>query len=98
MGLASSTPDHERSALRAASSPSPRRQRLVERRRGADHRGTDMSSNDPERDTAPTPPPHLSDDSVVQIHDFIHHVLDLFEARYGDQIHRYYDERYVFTG
>jgi len=34
--------------------------------------------------------PQLSDDAVVQIHDFIHHFLDLFEARYGDQIHRYY--------
>ena len=52
-----------------------------------------MSSNDPERDTAPTPLRQLSDDAVVQIHDFIHHALDLFEARYGDQIHRYYDER-----
>ena len=37
--------------------------------------------------------PQLSDDAVVQIHDFITHFLDLFEARYGDQIHRYYDER-----
>lgn len=37
--------------------------------------------------------PTLSDDAVVQIHDFIHHFLDLFEARYGDQIHRYYDDR-----
>ncbi|CAM4016409.1 hypothetical protein [Roseateles saccharophilus] len=37
--------------------------------------------------------PRLSDDAVVQIHNFIGHVLDLFEARYGDQIHRYYDER-----
>lgn len=37
--------------------------------------------------------PQLSDDAAVQIHDFIHHVLDLFEARYGDQIHRYYDDR-----
>ena len=36
------------------------------------------------------PMPRLSDDAVVQIHDFIHHVLDLFEARYGDQIHRFY--------
>lgn len=24
----------------------------------------------------------LSDDAVVQIHDFIHHFIDLFEARY----------------
>jgi hypothetical protein len=26
----------------------------------------------------------------VQIHDFIHHGLDLFEAGYGDQLHRFY--------
>jgi hypothetical protein len=32
--------------------------------------------------------PQLSDDAVVQIHDFIYFCLDLFEARYGDQIHR----------
>jgi hypothetical protein len=36
--------------------------------------------------------PRLSDDAVVQIHDFIHHILDLFEARYGDQIHRFYQD------
>jgi hypothetical protein len=34
--------------------------------------------------------PRLSDEAVVQIQDFIHHFLDLFEARYGDQIHRFY--------
>lgn len=39
------------------------------------------------------PMPQLSDDAIVQIHDFIGHFLDLFEARYGDQIHRYYDDR-----
>jgi hypothetical protein len=39
------------------------------------------------------PMPRLSDDAVVQIHDFIAHFLDLFEARYGDQIHRYYEDR-----
>ena len=38
------------------------------------------------------PMPTLSDDAVIQIHDFIHHVLDLFEARYGDQIHRFYQD------
>jgi hypothetical protein len=43
--------------------------------------------------TATIPMPRLSDDAVVQIHRFLEHVLDLFEARYGDQIHRYYDER-----
>ena len=36
--------------------------------------------------------PPLSDDAVVQIHDFLYGLLDLFEARYGDQIHRCYDE------
>jgi hypothetical protein len=45
--------------------------------------------------TAPIPLPRLSDDAVVQIHNFIAHFLDLFEARYGDQIHRYYDDRSV---
>ena len=36
------------------------------------------------------PPRLLSDDVVIQIDDFIHHPLDLFEARYGEQIHRSY--------
>ena len=44
------------------------------------------------RSDAAIPMPRLSDDAVVQIHDFIHHVLDLFEARYGDQIHRFYED------
>jgi hypothetical protein len=39
------------------------------------------------------PMPRLNDDAVVQIHNFIGHFLDLFEARYGDQIHRYYEDR-----
>ena len=39
------------------------------------------------------PMPRLSDQAVVQIHNFIGHFLDLFEARYGDQIHRYYEDR-----
>lgn len=46
-----------------------------------DHAGVDLAL------------PQLSDDAVVQIHDFIYDFLDLFEARYGDQIHRYYDDR-----
>jgi len=44
------------------------------------------------RTAADIPMPRLSDDAVVQIHDFIHHVLDLFEARYGDQIRRHFDD------
>ena len=43
--------------------------------------------------SAAIPMPRLSDHAVVQIHDFIGHFLDLFEARYGDQIHRYYEDR-----
>lgn len=42
---------------------------------------------------AAVPMPAITDDAVVQIHDFVHHFLDLFEARYGDQIHRYYQHR-----
>ena len=34
--------------------------------------------------------PRLSDDCVVQVHDFMHHLLDCFEARYGHQIERFY--------
>jgi len=43
-------------------------------------------------DLGAIPMPRLSDDAVIQIHDFIHHILDLFEARYGDQIHRFYQD------
>ena len=39
------------------------------------------------------PMPRLSDDAVMQIHDFIGHFLDVFEARYADQIHRFYEDR-----
>lgn len=50
---------------------------------------------DPHNDgsNAAIPMPRLSDEAVVEIHDFIGHFLDLFEARYGDQIHRYYEDR-----
>lgn len=37
--------------------------------------------------------PPLSDEAVVEIYDFLHDVLTVFESRYGDQIHRYYDDR-----
>jgi hypothetical protein len=36
--------------------------------------------------------PRLDNDAVIQIHDFIHQVLDLFEARYGQQIRRFYED------
>ena len=37
--------------------------------------------------------PPMSDEAVVEIYDFLHHVLTVFESRYGDQIHRYYNDR-----
>ena len=54
-----------------------------------------MTTDRHDHATADIPLPRLSDDAVVQSHDFIHHFLDLFEAHYGDQIHRYYDDRSV---
>ena len=52
-----------------------------------------MPANADDAASASIPMPRLSDDAVVQIHDFIAHFLDLFEARYGDQIHRFYEDR-----
>ena len=52
-----------------------------------------MAADPDEPASAAIPMPRLSDDAVVQIHDFIAHFLDLFEARYGDQIHRFYQDR-----
>ena len=52
-----------------------------------------MTTNHHDPASADLALPQLSDDAVVQIHDFIYDFLDLFEARYGDQIHRYYDDR-----
>jgi hypothetical protein len=42
--------------------------------------------------SAPIELPQLSDETAVQIQDFIYTLLDLFEARYGDQIRRFYDD------
>ena len=50
--------------------------------------GIAMAHNPHDPGSAVIPMPRLTDDAVVQIHDFIEHFLDLFEARYGDQIHR----------
>ena len=52
-----------------------------------------MTNNPDDHGSGDIALPQLSDDAVVQIHDFIYFCLELFEARYGDQIHRYYDER-----
>lgn len=52
-----------------------------------------MSADPHDHGRGAIPMPRLSDDAVVQIHDFIEYFLDLFEARYGDQIRRYYEDR-----
>jgi hypothetical protein len=36
------------------------------------------------------PLPRLSDEVAVQIYDFLYQFLNLFEARYGAQIDRFY--------
>ena len=38
------------------------------------------------------PCPRLSDEAAVEIHLFLYQFLELFEARYGDQIHRFYQD------
>jgi hypothetical protein len=37
--------------------------------------------------------PPLCDEAVVEIQDFLTEVLQLFESHYGDQIHRFYEDR-----
>jgi hypothetical protein len=34
--------------------------------------------------------PTLSDEAVIQIQDFLHLALDIFEDHYGQQIERFY--------
>ena len=37
--------------------------------------------------------PQSSDEAVVEIHDFLYDFIDLFEAHYAAQIHRFYEDR-----
>lgn len=39
------------------------------------------------------PPPPLSDEAVIEIRDFLEVLMLVFDARYGAQIRRYYDDR-----
>jgi len=55
-----------------------------------------MMSN-PHAPGADSPPPtitmpRLDDDTVVQILEFLHRIMDLFEDRYGDQIRRFHED------
>jgi hypothetical protein len=44
------------------------------------------SSHQPKQIAMPT----LSDEAVIQIQDFLHLALDIFEDHYGSQIERFY--------
>ena len=44
------------------------------------------------------PLPRLTDEVAVQIYDFIYQFLNLFEARYGAQIDRFYADLGDDTG
>ena len=37
--------------------------------------------------------PALDEEAGVELHDFLFEILNLFEAHYGDQIHRFYQDR-----
>ena len=37
--------------------------------------------------------PQISNEAVVEIHDFFYDFIDLFEAHYAAQIHRFYEDR-----
>lgn len=50
-----------------------------------------MNDEHHHRDSAEIALPRLSDDAVVEIHDFIEQLLALFESRYAAQIRRFYD-------
>lgn len=41
----------------------------------------------------PSDLPPLSDSSAVEILDFLHELVFRFEAHYGAQIHRFYDQQ-----
>ena len=47
------------------------------------------AANPPSVDELPLP--RLSDAAAVEIHHFLETIFDLFEARYGAQITRYYE-------
>ena len=46
----------------------------------------------------PTDLPSLSDSAVIAIQDFLHEVVFRFEAHYGSQVHRFYDQQRNLRG
>jgi hypothetical protein len=37
--------------------------------------------------------PPISDEAVVEIHDFLYDFVDIFETHYAAQIHRFYQDQ-----
>lgn len=50
-----------------------------------------MNANYPHQSIYPLPP--LSDEAVIEIREFLEVFFLVFDARYGAQIRRYYDDR-----
>ena len=51
-----------------------------------------MTTATPSQPHEGVPLPRLSDAAAVEIYLFIEHLFLLFEARYGDQIRRHFDD------
>jgi len=52
-----------------------------------------MNTEHQDPDAYPIALPKLSDEAVVQIRNFIEHVLDQFDIHYAPQVRRFYADR-----
>ena len=52
-----------------------------------------MSTDRQDPHACPIALPTLSDEAVVQIRNFIEHVLDQFDIHYAAQVRRFYEDR-----
>jgi hypothetical protein len=52
-----------------------------------------MSTDRQDPDTYPIALPTLSDEAVVEIRNFIEHVLEQFDIHYASQVRRFYEDR-----
>ena len=52
-----------------------------------------MNTDHQDPNAYPIALPTLSDEAVVQIRNFIEHVLDQFDIHYAPQVRRFYEDR-----
>jgi hypothetical protein len=52
-----------------------------------------MNTDRQDPHACPIAPPPLSDDAVVEIRNFIEHMLDQFDLHYAAQVRRFYEDR-----